>query len=56
MSANTKMILLAVLCPPVAVGLRRGAGTEFFVCVILTVFGVLPGSVYALWELRSAKA
>ena len=47
------MLLLAVFFPPIAVGLRRGAGNEFFICVMLTLCAFLPGVAYALWVIRS---
>ena len=53
-SPRVLMVLLAVLLPPLAVGLRKGAGNEFFTCVVLTLLGFVPGVVYALWVLRSA--
>jgi len=49
-----KMYLIALLLPPLAVGLRKGAGIEFFHCVILTLFFYVPGMVYAVLCVRSA--
>ena len=52
MSPRARMMLLAILLPPAAVGLRRGAGPEFFTCVVLTLCLYLPGAVYAVLDLR----
>ncbi len=54
LSPRVTMVLLALFLPPLAVGLRKGAGSEFFVCVMLTLCAFVPGVVYALWVLRSA--
>jgi uncharacterized membrane protein YqaE (UPF0057 family) len=54
LSPRVTMIALSVLAPPLAVGLRKGAGNEFLVCVVLTLCAWVPGVVYALWVLRSA--
>ena len=54
MTARTKMLLLAVFVPPIAVGLLKGAGTEFFTCVILTLCFFVPGVVYAVLCVRAA--
>lgn len=55
MSPRVTMLLLALFFPPLAVGLRRGAGPEFFLCVFLTLCAFVPGVVYALIVLRSAS-
>lgn len=40
----------AVLLPPLAVALTRGVFTvSFWLCVLLTLVGWLPGQVYALY-------
>jgi uncharacterized membrane protein YqaE (UPF0057 family) len=43
------MIILAVLLPPLAVFLTVGLTFHFWVNVILTILGYLPGIVHALW-------
>ena len=47
------MVLLALFFPPLAVGLRRGAGPSFFLCVFLTLCAFVPGVVHALLVIRS---
>ncbi|KAL0838265.1 hypothetical protein Bca101_090155 [Brassica carinata] len=42
-------ILLAILLPPFGVFLKFGLKVEFWICLILTLFGYLPGILYALY-------
>ncbi|VVB08846.1 unnamed protein product [Arabis nemorensis] len=45
-------ILLAILLPPLGVCLRHGCCTvEFFICLILTCLGYLPGIIYAIYTI-----
>ncbi|CAN1164005.1 Low temperature-induced protein lt101.2 [Linum perenne] len=44
-------VILAVLLPPVGVFLRYGCGVEFWIDVLLTMFGYIPGIVYAIYVL-----
>lgn len=41
-------IILAILLPPLAVGLLYGIGIEFWISLILTLLFYIPGMVYAL--------
>ncbi|MGI5840823.1 MAG: YqaE/Pmp3 family membrane protein [Patescibacteria group bacterium] len=43
------MVILAVLLPPLAVFLTVGFTLHFWINVILTILGYLPGIVHALW-------
>lgn len=43
---------LALLLPPLAVGLTQGGSKRVGVAVLLTLAGWLPGAVYAFWWLR----
>ena len=47
--AGLVMIVLAVLLPPLAVFLTLGLSFHFWVNVILTILGYLPGIIHALW-------
>jgi uncharacterized membrane protein YqaE (UPF0057 family) len=40
--------LLAVIVPPVAVALKKGMSRPFWLDVVLTLLGHIPGVVYAL--------
>lgn len=42
-------ILLAIFLPPVAALLTVGLGLHFWLNILLTLIGVLPGIVHALW-------
>ncbi|CAN8241315.1 unnamed protein product [Cochlearia groenlandica] len=44
-------ILCAIFIPPIGVFLRFGLGLEFWVSLLLTFLGFLPGLVYAIWVL-----
>lgn len=42
-------ILLAILLPPVGVALQVGFTKHFWINVILTLFGYIPGIVHAVY-------
>jgi uncharacterized membrane protein YqaE (UPF0057 family) len=42
------LIVLCILLPPLAVFLKYGIGTEFWISLILTLIFWLPGVIYAL--------
>jgi uncharacterized membrane protein YqaE (UPF0057 family) len=48
-SADLLRILLAVLLPPVGVFLQEGLGTQFWINLLLTLMGYIPGLVHAVW-------
>lgn len=41
-------VILAIILPPLAVGLLYGIGTEFWLSLILTIIFWVPGVIYAL--------
>lgn len=43
------MVLLAVIVPPLAVVIKVGLSTQFWINVILTILGFVPGQLHALW-------
>jgi len=43
------LIILAILLPPVAVFLKRGAGKDLLINIILCILFWLPGILHALW-------
>ena len=51
------LIILALILPPLAAFLVVGLSTYFWVNLILTLLGWLPGTVHALWLIvkRSPK-
>ncbi|EYU35366.1 hypothetical protein ABFS83_14G082000 [Erythranthe nasuta] len=44
-------ILVAIILPPLGVFLRFGCGIEFWICLILTLFGYVPGIIYAVYAI-----
>ncbi|BBH06417.1 Low temperature and salt responsive protein family [Prunus dulcis] len=44
-------IIIAILLPPLGVFLKFGCEAEFWICLILTIFGYLPGIIYAIYIL-----
>lgn len=42
-------ILLSVLLPPLGVFLRVGLGLHFWLNILLTIMGYIPGVVHAVW-------
>lgn len=42
-------VVCAVFLPPLAVLLKVGFTTHFWINVILTVLGFVPGQIHALW-------
>jgi uncharacterized membrane protein YqaE (UPF0057 family) len=42
-------IILAILLPPVGVFLEVGLGTHFWINLILTLLGYIPGIIHALY-------
>lgn len=42
-------IILAILLPPVGVFLQVGLGPQFWLNILLTLLGYIPGIVHAVW-------
>ncbi len=49
-------ILLAILVPPVGVFLTVGLGLQFWLNVLLTLLGYIPGIIHALWVITRSDA
>ncbi|CAL5380228.1 unnamed protein product [Camellia sinensis] len=47
-------ILLAIILPPLGVFLKYGCQVEFWICVLLTLFGWLPGIIYAVYAITKS--
>ena len=41
--------LLSILVPPLGVFLQVGLGKHFWINILLTILGYLPGVVHAMW-------
>jgi len=48
-------IILSVLLPPLGAFLKVGLGLHFWINVILTLCGYVPGLVHVIWLLVSKK-
>ncbi|MBP1851616.1 YqaE/Pmp3 family membrane protein [Rhizobium halophytocola] len=42
-------ILIAIILPPVGVFLQVGLGLQFWLNILLTLCGYLPGIIHAVW-------
>lgn len=42
-------IVLAILLPPLGVLLQVGLGAQFWINILLTLLGYIPGIVHAVW-------
>ena len=47
--SNVLNIILAILLPPVAVYLKLGLDSQFWINLVLTLLCGIPGIVHALW-------
>ncbi|KAL5836570.1 hypothetical protein ACOSQ3_013739 [Xanthoceras sorbifolium] len=47
-------IVLAILLPPLGVFLKYGLKVEFWICLILTLLGYIPGIIYAIYVLTKS--
>ena len=48
-------IILAILLPPVGVFLQVGIGKHFWINIVLTLLGYIPGIVHAVWVIAKKK-
>jgi uncharacterized membrane protein YqaE (UPF0057 family) len=46
---NVLRVILAVLLPPLGVFLKVGFGLHFWLNILLTLLGYIPGLVHAIW-------
>lgn len=46
---NILRIVLAIFLPPVAAFLTVGIGLHFWLNILLTLLGLVPGMIHALW-------
>jgi uncharacterized membrane protein YqaE (UPF0057 family) len=42
-------IVIAILLPPLGVFLQVGIGAQFWINILLTILGYIPGIVHAVW-------
>ena len=46
-------VILSVLIPPLGVFLQVGIGPQFWINILLTLLGYIPGVVHATWIIAS---
>ena len=46
-------VILSVILPPVGVFLQVGIGLHFWLNIVLTILGYVPGLVHAIWIIAS---
>ncbi|WP_142848962.1 YqaE/Pmp3 family membrane protein [Telmatospirillum sp. J64-1] len=47
-------ILAAIVLPPLGVFLQVGLGVQFWLNILLTLLGYLPGIIHAIWVIARA--
>jgi uncharacterized membrane protein YqaE (UPF0057 family) len=48
-------LILAIFLPPIGALLQVGLTAHFFINVLLTIMGVLPGVAHAVWLVLTDK-
>jgi uncharacterized membrane protein YqaE (UPF0057 family) len=48
-------IILAIILPPLGVFMQVGLGGQFWLNILLTLLGYIPGIIHALWIILSRK-
>jgi uncharacterized membrane protein YqaE (UPF0057 family) len=48
-SMDLLRIIIAILLPPLGVFLQVGIGKHFWINILLTILGYIPGIVHAVW-------
>lgn len=48
-------IILSIILPPLAVFLTVGLGLHFWINILLTLLGGIPGMIHALWVVVKNK-
>lgn len=42
-------LICAILLPPLGVFLQVGIGAQFWINILLTILGYIPGIIHAVW-------
>ena len=51
--ADIIRVILSVIVPPIGVFFKVGFGKHFWINILLTMLGYVPGLVHAIWILAS---
>ncbi|MDP0490871.1 MAG: YqaE/Pmp3 family membrane protein [Verrucomicrobiota bacterium JB023] len=54
-SKDLLRIIVAILLPPVGVLMQVGFGAQFWLNVVLTLLGYIPGIIHALYIILTRK-
>jgi len=54
-ASNFILFILALLLPPVAVFFKKGLRADFWINVLLTILGWIPGILHAWWVIATAR-
>jgi len=49
-------IILLVIIPPVGVFLKVGPGLQFWINVVLTLLGYVPGLIHGIWIVSRSES
>ncbi len=52
---NIVRFVLAIVLPPLAVFLNSGISSAFFINLLLTLLGWVPGIIHAVWVLQKTE-
>ncbi|MDF2176790.1 YqaE/Pmp3 family membrane protein [Aliiglaciecola sp. CAU 1673] len=52
---NPLNLILAIFLPPIGALLQVGFSAHFFINILLTILGVLPGILHAVWLVLTDK-
>jgi uncharacterized membrane protein YqaE (UPF0057 family) len=50
------LVILAIVLPPLAAFLMKGLGRDFWINLILTLLGWLPGTAHAIYLILTRSA
>jgi len=48
-------IIISILLPPLGVFLQVGIGKHFWLNILLTLLGYIPGIIHAIWVIAKNK-
>ncbi len=48
-------IIIAIILPPLGVFLQVGIGKHFWLNILLTILGYIPGIIHAIWVIAKKK-
>ncbi len=51
--ADLIRVILSIIVPPVGVFFKVGFGMHFWLNIVLTILGYIPGLVHAIWILAT---